>query len=216
MVVEVLLARDELLAVRRREEEAAALVVAEELDREERKPARLLEPARLARRDVQLVQPVRDVGVVVEEAGVLRDAVAVGAVEAALGRRQRPEQELAEPPRRVEPVVALQAASGLGERGEREPVPGGDRLVVAQRLRPLLAPLEQLALQLRRQLAAQDEPSVLERLEELLRHALLGRPREREPLDAVGVRVLRRREPALRAARARAACTSTVSSTISR
>ena len=144
VVVEVLLARDELLAVRRREEEAAALVVAEELDREEREPARLLEPARLAGRDVQLVEPVRDVGVVVEEAGVLGDAVAVRAVEAALGRRERAEQELAEASRRVEPVVALEARAGLGERGEREAVPGGDRLVVAQRLRPLLAPLEQL------------------------------------------------------------------------
>ena len=30
--------------------------------------------------------------------------------------------------------------------------------------------------------------------EQLLGHALLGRPRERQPLDAVGVRVLRRGE----------------------
>ena len=69
VVVEVLRAHDERLAVGRREEEAAALVVSEQLDREQRQPARLLEPAQLAGGDVQLVEPVRDVRVVVEEAG---------------------------------------------------------------------------------------------------------------------------------------------------
>ena len=54
----------------RREEEAAALVVAEELDREPREPVRLLEPAQLAGRGVQLEQAVRDVRVVVEVARV--------------------------------------------------------------------------------------------------------------------------------------------------
>ena len=57
MVVELLLARDELLAVGGRQEEAAALVVAEQLDREPREPPRLLEPAQLAGRDVQLESP---------------------------------------------------------------------------------------------------------------------------------------------------------------
>ena len=69
MVVEVLLARDQLLAVLRREEEAAALVVAEQLDRLESQPAR--SRAGVAGRDVQLEQPVRDVGVVVQVAGTV-------------------------------------------------------------------------------------------------------------------------------------------------
>ncbi len=86
MVFEILAPRDELLAVARRLEEAAAGVVGEELDREPRNPVRLLEPAQLARRDVQLVEAVRDVRVVVEESGSLCEPVAPGPVQpAALG-----------------------------------------------------------------------------------------------------------------------------------
>ena len=46
------------------------------------------------------------------------------------------------------------------------------------------------------ELAAQDEAAVLERLEQLLGRALARRPGERQPLDAVGVGVLCRREAA--------------------
>src|SRR5215207_664139 len=56
VVEEVLLARDEALALRRSEIEAAALLVREELDREQGQPARLLEPAQLAGGDVQFVK----------------------------------------------------------------------------------------------------------------------------------------------------------------
>ena len=45
MVEEVLLARDQLFAVCGGEEEAAALLVREELDRQQRQTAALLEPA---------------------------------------------------------------------------------------------------------------------------------------------------------------------------
>src|SRR2546423_14715453 len=54
MVVELLLAAHELLAVRGRVEEAAALVVAEQRDGEQRQASRLVEPTRLSGRDVQL------------------------------------------------------------------------------------------------------------------------------------------------------------------
>ena len=46
------------------------------------------------------------------------------------------------------------------------------------------------------ELAAQHEAAVLERLEQLLGRALAGRPGEGQPLDAVGVGVLRRGEAA--------------------
>ncbi len=46
------------------------------------------------------------------------------------------------------------------------------------------------------ELAAQDEAAVLERLEQFLRRAFARRPGERQPLDTVGVGVLRRREAA--------------------
>ena len=55
VVVEVLLARDQLLRVVGGHEEAAALLVGEELDRQPGEPVRLLEPAQLAGRDVELV-----------------------------------------------------------------------------------------------------------------------------------------------------------------
>ena len=76
VVVESLLPRDEPLAVGRREEEAAALGIAEQLDRGEREPPRLAQPAQVAGRDVQLVEAVRDVRVVVEVRRVLGLAVA--------------------------------------------------------------------------------------------------------------------------------------------
>ena len=57
MVVEVLLARNELLAVDRRREETTELVVGEKVDREAGQPVRLFEPAQLTCRDVQLVEP---------------------------------------------------------------------------------------------------------------------------------------------------------------
>src|SRR3954447_4713218 len=58
MVVEALLAADEPLAVDRRQEETTALVVAEGLRGKQREPPRLLQPAQLPRRHVQLVETV--------------------------------------------------------------------------------------------------------------------------------------------------------------
>src|SRR5205823_14310247 len=95
VVDQLLLARDQLLASGGREEEAAVLVVAEELHREQSEAPRLLEPAQLAGGDVQLVEAVRDVGVVVEEARTARAPRATAPVQAAL-RGERSEQELAQ------------------------------------------------------------------------------------------------------------------------
>ena len=84
VVVEILRPHDELLAVGGREEEASPLGVCEQLDGEEREPAGLLEPPELAGRDVQLVEAVRDVRVVVEEARAGRAARAKAPVQAAV------------------------------------------------------------------------------------------------------------------------------------
>jgi len=86
---------------------------------------------------VQLVEPVRDVRVVLEVGGMLRAAVAERPPQR-IDRQERP--ELA---RRSEEVGTLEAARSFGERREREPVPGGDDLVVEGRLRPPLANLQQ-------------------------------------------------------------------------
>src|SRR4051812_31437622 len=92
MVVEILLAADEPLAVDRRQEETAAFVVAEELDAQQHKPPRLLQPTQLPRRDVQLVETVCDVGVVVEHPAVSSLPTPPRAVEPALVR-ERTEHE---------------------------------------------------------------------------------------------------------------------------
>ena len=89
-------------------------------------------------------------------------------------------------------------ACPLRERGEREPVPRRDHLVVEGGLRPPLANLEQPRPRPLVELAAQDRAAVLERLQQLRRRPLLRRPRVREPLHPVGVRVLRRGEPTAR------------------
>ena len=94
MVVELLLACDELLAVTRRLEEAARLVVREQVDCERCQPVRLAQPLRVAGRDVQLHQAVGDVGVVLEVAGSLGDTVSPRAVQPAVGRGQLAEQEV--------------------------------------------------------------------------------------------------------------------------
>src|SRR5437763_7069254 len=114
MIVEVLLAADEPLAVDRRQEETAAFVVAEELDGQQCEPPRLLEPAQLARRDVKLVEPVGDVGVVVEHAGMTRSASAPGAVQTAVGTRERSQQELCAGARCGHEIVPLEPPSSLG------------------------------------------------------------------------------------------------------
>ena len=87
---------------------------------------------------MQLEQAVRDVGMVVEEAAAADATVADAPQHAAVLAAQRAEQEARRAATaRVEPVVAIEPARGLGERREREPVPRRDRLVVAERLRPL-------------------------------------------------------------------------------
>src|SRR6476659_6657454 len=143
MVVELLLARHQLLAVGGREKEAAALLVPEELDGEPRESVRLLEPAQLAGRDVQLVEPIGDVGVVLQVTGIAGLPGPPAAMQAAVLIRKHPEQELSQLPAGLDELRAIEPAARLRERRQREAVPGGDRLVVAERLRSPLADLEQ-------------------------------------------------------------------------
>ena len=144
------------------------LLVPEKLDGEPGQAVRLLEPAKLARCDVELQQPVGGVGVVLQEARVLRPPVAVAPEQPAFVIRERAEQELADPPCGVEEVAAFEAAAGLGKRCQGEAVPRGDRLVVPGGLRPLLAELPEPAPEVLVELAADDRAAVLEGLEQLL------------------------------------------------
>src|SRR5439155_23597222 len=138
----------------------------------------------------QLVQAVSYARIVLEVAGAGGAAVAEAAPEATV-RRERPEQEAREASRRVQPVLPVEPPPRFRERGEQQTVPGGDRLVVASGLRPTLPDLEQPRAQVGIELPADHRAPVLERVQELRRNALLLRPGEREPLDPVGVGVLR-------------------------
>ena len=131
MVVEVLLATHEPLAVRGRQEEPPTLVVRKQLDGEESEPPRVLQPTQLARGYVELVQPVRDVRVVVEHARVTRLTCPPRPAEASVVRRQPVEQELRAGPRRRDEVVTFEAASRLGKGRDGQAVPRGHGLVVA-------------------------------------------------------------------------------------
>src|SRR6185436_7881072 len=122
---------------------------------------------------MELVEPVRDAGVVVEEAGPARLTVADAADEPPL-RRHRADQELAERARLVDPVGPLEPPARLGQGGQREAVPGGDRLVVETRLRAAGSDLEQPCARGRVEGAPQDEAAVLERLEQLLGRSFAG------------------------------------------
>ena len=209
--------RDELLAVGRGEEEAAALVVAEELDREQCEPPRLLEPAQLAGRDVQLVEPVRDVGVVVEEAGTARLPVAPGCGRAARPAEIGPSRNS---PSARPPSTQSVRSSRRARLGQRRRARGRSRRRSPCRRGPAAGGCARISSS-RARVAGSSSPrrieaAVLERLEQLLGRALAARPRVRQPLDAVGVRVLRRGEAAARAARRSRSRYSTVSSTTSR
>src|SRR5205814_1924296 len=176
----------------------ASVSVGERLHSEPNETVRLTEPAPVAGRAMELVEPVGDVGVVLEVAGVARPARPPAAVEAAVRARERPEQELRDLAARIDQLRTVETAARLRERRQRQPVPGRDRLVVAERLGPLLAHVEEPALELLVQPAPQDRAAVLERLEQLAGDALVGRPGEGQALDALRVGVLRRGEAALR------------------
>jgi len=163
----------------------------------------LLEPARVAGGPGELDEPARDIRVVLQVAGNPRLAGAIGPQEPPALVRELCEEELGHADSRVHVVGPIEAGAGLRERGEREPVPRGQCLVVPKRLRSPLALGEQLGARLLRDLVPEHEAPVLEGPEPLgmrlaeHRLELLVRPREREALDTVGVRVLRRGEPAL-------------------
>src|SRR5262249_27981283 len=159
-------------------------VVGKELDGEERETARLVQPARIAGRDVKLVEAVRDVCVVLEVARPFCDAVTPGSMES-LAVRKRTKQELRERSRRVEPLRALEHPARLGERGEHQAVPGSDRLVVTERPRPFVSLLQQRDTFLFGEEAADDESTVLERLQQVGARDLVRSPGERESFDAV-------------------------------
>ena len=133
MVVELLLARDELLAVARRLEEAARVVVGEQVDRERREPVRLEQPARRrrSRRAAPSARRRRRRSPRGSPCPSRRRPATCGAA-ARPASRARPSRKLRQRGRRRD-------AAALGERGEQQAVPRGDRLVVAERLRPLLA-----------------------------------------------------------------------------
>ena len=185
---------------RRREEEAAALLVAEELDGEPREPVRLLEPAQLAGRDVQLVEAVGDVRVVLEEAGVLRLARTVGAEEAPILGGERPEQELAE--RRAASIQSARSSRRPASASAASASPFHDAIALSSRAG---FGRRSRSSKRRDRRSSGTSPRMIERpcsngCRSSAGTPSASRPREGQPLDAVRVGVLRRGEAALRQA----------------
>src|SRR5438067_771257 len=147
---------------------------------------------------MQLVQPVSDVRVVLEHAVVLGFPSAPRPEQTSLGRREPTEDELRELLRPPQQIWSIEPATRFGERGQCEPVPRGDRLVVAQWFRPLLPLGEQARTRAGVELAPEDRAAVLERMQQLAGSAVLLGPGIRQTFDAVRVRVLRRGKAALR------------------
>ena len=121
---------------------------------------------------------------------MLRLPPAPAAEEPAFRGRERTEEELSERTSSFEIVVPIEPAARLGERGQRQAVPRGDRLVIAERLRSQFALVEEPRTGLGIELAADDEPTVLERLQELAGNVVGFGPGVRQSLDAVRVGVL--------------------------
>src|SRR5881275_2875355 len=153
---------------------------------------RLLEPAQVAAGDVQLVQPVGHVRVVVQDAAVLGLPCAPRPEQPTLRRGERSEDELRQRLRGLEQIRALETTARFRERRERQSVPRGDRLVVAERLCTALTFGEQARPCVGVDLAAKDETTMLEGMQLLPWNAVLLRPRVRQAFEAIGVGILRR------------------------
>src|SRR6266568_4785071 len=129
-VVRRLLAREELLLVRARDEPATAWIGEEALDRLAQRHG-LGEPARLERRLVEVEQALSQEGVIGEEAGGPERAVLEGAGEPAGGAHVI-EDETCRSRRRLDVEGLAENPPAEGERGDHEPVPRGQDLVVAE------------------------------------------------------------------------------------
>ena len=130
VVLGILAARDQLLVVVRRREEAAALGVREAVDHRLGRLTRGVEPADLEGRLVERQQRLDQIRVVLEVGVELRLALLPGPQEVPLGVAHPGPDELRTRSCRVEVVGATEHRSGVGERGDRERVPGENPLVV--------------------------------------------------------------------------------------
>src|SRR5205823_7262770 len=97
------------------------------------------------------------------------------AVAAAVRAREGPEQELRDLAAHIDQLGTVEAPARLRERRQCQPVPGRDRLVVAERLGPPLAHLEEALAEVLVELAPQDRAAVLERVEQPGRAPRRGR-----------------------------------------
>ena len=135
-VVARLLAREQLFAVFRGAEIAAVRAVGEARLELLVQGARLAQPARLARRLVQVHEPSREEGVVLEQPGVPRRTVHRAAREPAGGTVDA--QQVVRCSRgALDEVAPREREARAREGGDRQPVPAGDDLTVGQRRRPL-------------------------------------------------------------------------------
>src|SRR5207244_13144372 len=90
-------------------------------------------------------QAIGEVRVVLEDAGLRRAAVLPGAPESAVRRPKGREQRVRSDDRRSAVGLAVRPgyAARVRQRRDRQPVPGGQRLVVTRGLRPPSADIKE-------------------------------------------------------------------------
>src|SRR5690606_33341343 len=138
-VVAVLAPEEERFALGLGEEEPAAVGVGEAALGLAVEGEGGLEVALVEEGVVELVEAPGEAGVVVEEAGDGGLAGAVAVEEAAVGRAHRLKQEVGGAGGGLGVAAVAEGAGGAGQRGDHEPVPVREHLVVEARARALVA-----------------------------------------------------------------------------
>ena len=103
----------------------------------------LAQPTGVAGRGVEPDQAVGQEGVILKIGGQLGLALAIGPQQPAVGRAELVEQEVGGLLGGLAIFLDLEDPEAVGIRGDHQPVPGGQDLVVAHRRGPLLAGRQQ-------------------------------------------------------------------------
>lgn len=131
----VLRAADQLLGVVRRVVQLAALA-GEVLEHDVEQEAGELQPDALAGDRGQREEALGHVAVVLQDPGVPAGAPVLGrTVQPGDGAHVHPDQQVGGLGGALDEVGPVEVRPGLGERGDRQAVPGGDHLVVPARVR---------------------------------------------------------------------------------
>ena len=142
VVLHILGSRNERLVIVGRIEEPTDRITKVVKDRVSQR-TRGSEVVLLERGFVQRDQSIGKVGVVLEHARLKRPSILPRAAQAAFAIAHAVKQQVGRACAQLRPARLAKGRGRVGERGDHQAVPAGQDLVVARRLRPALARLEQ-------------------------------------------------------------------------